>query len=226
MNRRTPFALLGAILLALAVPAGALAAGPAVTVRIEGKGKTLVVPTTVHAHSGFITKFGAPGGKCPDKTAQGALDVATHGHWSGTWNSQFNEYFINSILGEKPPGHDFWDIFVDNKPAQLGACDLNLHAGEQVLFADESGKVNPASLTAPHTAMVGKPFRVKLVGYNAKGAAKPLAGVLITGNGGIIPVKTDRQGNANVIAPSVGKVVLRAGPKGYVRTEAVVRISA
>jgi len=211
------------MLLTLAVPA--VAAGTAVTIRIEGRGKTLLLPTTVHTRFGSITKFGAPSGKCPASSGQGALDVGTRGRWVGTWNTQFNEYFITSILGEKPSGHDFWEIFADNKAAQVGACDLKLHAGEQLLFANESGKVNPASLSAPRRVVVGKRFKVKLVGYDAKGKAKPLSRVLITGDRGIVPVKTDRQGSANVIAPLLGNVVLRAAPKGYLRAEAVVHVT-
>lgn len=213
----------GATLLALLPASASAAAGPTITIRIEGVKKTLLVPTADHGESGFLTKFGAPGGKCPGASAQGALDVATHGHWVGSWNTQFNEYFISSILGEKPTGSDFWEIFVNNKAAQVGACDLKLHAGEQLLFADESGKLNPSSLTAPRSAVAGRSFRVKLVGYNAMGKSKPLAGVTITGTG-VKTVKTDRQGLATITDDHRGVLVLRASPKGDVRTESVVHV--
>jgi hypothetical protein len=201
---------------------GALAAGsgPAVTIRIEGSSKTLLLPTTVKTHSGWITRYGAPRGKCAAESAQGALDVATHGHWRGKWYSTYNEYFINSIRGEKPTGSDYWEIFLNNKPASAGACDLNLHRGDQLVFADTSGKEGTSTLTAPADVNTGSNFQVKLLGYSANGTSKPLAGVRITGGG----VKTNRHGVATIRDAGAGKLVLRASPRGYIRSEAVVYV--
>src|SRR5436309_13871482 len=100
MNRKTLIALLGAISLTVGASGAALAAGrgPAVTVRIEGSKKTRLLPTVVHTRRGWLTKYGAPRGKCPKRSAQGALNVATHGHWKGTWYASLHEYFITSIL--------------------------------------------------------------------------------------------------------------------------------
>jgi hypothetical protein len=213
---------------ALAAKSGAHkkpARGPAVTIRIEGIKKTLLLPTVVRAHGGFITRFGAPPKACPASTAQGALDVATHGKWAGKWEAQFNEYFITSILGEKPKGSDFWEIFVGNKSANLGACDLKLHPGEQLLFADESGSLNPSGVLAPRTAIKGKPFNAKVVGYTAGGKAVPLGGVLLTGNG-IKAVKTNSHGVATITDAHAGVLVLRAAPSKYLRSEAIVHLAA
>ncbi|MFL5823803.1 MAG: DUF4430 domain-containing protein [Solirubrobacteraceae bacterium] len=201
------------------------ASGPPVTIRIEGSSKTLLIPTRVRTHSGSITKYGAPKGKCPAHSAQGALDVATHGRWHGKWYDSYNEYFISSILGEKPPStSDFWDIFVNNKPSSVGACDVTLHRGDQLVFADTSGKEGVSALRAPHTAIAGRSFRVKLLGYSTKGQSTPLRGVRITGNG-ITPVRTNRSGVAHVLKQNPGVLVLRAAPEGYVRTEAVVHLA-
>jgi hypothetical protein len=227
MHRKYLLALLGAAAIAVALAGSALAssAGPTVTIRLEGLNKTLLLPTLVRGRSGFITKFGAPPGKCSGKTLQGALDVATHGHWRGTWNAQFNEYFIASILGEKPKGSNYWEIFVGNVAASFGACDLKLHAGEQFLFADENGNKDPSSLQAPRTAIAGTAFKVKLVGYNAKGKAHSLAHVRVTGNG-IKAATTNGHGIATITDQQAGVLVLRAGPAGFVRTEAIVHVAA
>jgi Domain of unknown function (DUF4430) len=208
---------------ALAAKQRTATSGPAVTIRIEGLRKTLVLPKQVRTRSGSITKYGAPNGKCPARSAQGALDVATHGHWKGTWSSQFSEYFITSILGENPSGHDFWEIFVNNKAASKGACDLKLKAGEQILFADTDGSHNASALHAPASHAVGSPFTVRLLGYSKTGS-KPLTGVRITGNG-ISPVKTNGHGVAKVTSRHRGNLVLRASPQGYIRTEAVVHVT-
>lgn len=207
---------------ALASPRGA--SSPA-TIRIEGLTKTLLLARHVQTGSGWITKYGAPKGKCPAHSVQGALDRATQGRWKGSWNTQFNEYFITSILGEKPSGHDFWEIFVNNKAATKGACDLKLQRGERLLFADEDGKQNPAAMKASARAADRTPFTVRLVGYSAHGNAKPLAGVKITGNG-IQAVRTNSSGAAKVTDKHLGRLVLRASPTGYIRSEAIVHVYA
>lgn len=226
MKRRILLAVCAAL---FAVPAVGLAsagggAGPKVTIRIEGTKKTLLLPSSVRGRSGYITRFGAPSHKCPGQTAQGALDVATHGDWKGTWYSSYNEYFITSILGETPSGHDYWGIFVNGRATTKGACDLRLRAGEQLVFAVTNGKQSPAELRAPSTALRGRKFTVKLVGYTSAGRAKPLGGISITGNG-IQATKTNGRGVATIIDKHSGVLVLRASPHGYIRTEALVSMA-
>lgn len=230
MRRRTWFATCLAL---LALPAGALAAatasgsgsGPAVTVRVEGAKKTLLLPKVVHTHRGWITKYGAPSGKCPDRSAQGALNVATHGHWRGKWYSSYNEYFVTTILGEKPAGSDYWTVFVNNKTSSLGACDIKLHRGQKLLFAVTNGGEFPSGLVAPKTATKGHTFSVKVLGYTAAGKSAPLAGVTVAGNR-ITSAKTNANGVARVHDNHTGVLVLRASPGGYIRTEAVVHVGS
>jgi len=210
-----------------AVTAQALAgtSGPAVGIRIEGSNKTLLLSRQAQGRSGSITKYGAPRGKCPGDSAQGALDVATHGNWTGTWYASYHEYLITSIDGEKPSGSNFWEIFVNNRAASKGACDIKLRRGQQLLFADTSGKQYPSALkvvgmfTGPSSAKV----LVKLLGYDAHGKSKPLAGVRITGNG-VQSAKTSARGEAKLTDNHPGRLVLRAAPKGYIRSEAVVHL--
>ncbi len=197
--------------------------GTVVTIRIEGANKTLKLASVIKSDTGSITKYGAPNGKCPGRSAQGALDAATGGRWKGTWYSQYNEYLITSILGEKPSGHNFWEIFVGHTAATKGACDLPLRGGEKLLFADTSGKDQPSALTAPSSAIARSAFTVKLVGYTSKGEASPLSGVRITGNG-ISSTKTNSHGVAKVTAQGAGKAVLKAAPTGYIRAESVVHV--
>jgi hypothetical protein len=222
---------LATCLAVLTLPVGVAAAttsgsgsGPAVTVRVEGAKKTLLLPAVVHVHRGWITKYGAPKGKCPARSAQGALNVATHGHWKGKWYSSFNEYFINTILGEKPTGTDYWTVFVNNKTSKVGACDIKLRRGQTLLFAVTNGGEFPSRLATPQTGVKGQPFKVKVLGYTSSGKSAPLAGVRVTGNG-ITPVKTNSQGVATVRDNHAGALVLRASPGGYIRTEAIVHVA-
>jgi hypothetical protein len=130
-------ALVSAAVVPSALGAGArvAATGPTVTVSIKTMTKTLLRPTAEHGEKGWITKGGAPKGKCSGNSAAGALDAATHGRWTATYYSKFSDVFIKSILGAKPPSkNDFWEILVNGKVASTGACEIKLRAGERLLF--------------------------------------------------------------------------------------------
>jgi hypothetical protein len=109
------------------------AVGPTVSVEVKSLTKTLLRPTAARGRTGWITKGGTPRGKCPASSAAGALDSATHGRWGGKYFSGIG-IFITSILGVKPPGRDFWGIYVNGRFASAGICALRLHAGERLLF--------------------------------------------------------------------------------------------
>jgi Domain of unknown function (DUF4430) len=107
---------------------------PIVTVSIKSLNRLLLRPTTEHGEQGSITKGGTPRGKCPGDTALGALDVATHGHWTGKYYSSVGGIFLTSILGVKPTGSDFWELIVNGKVSNKGACGVKLVRGERLLF--------------------------------------------------------------------------------------------
>jgi hypothetical protein len=136
MHRKTFVALVGAVVMALAAAGAALAAGsgPAVTWQVKSLTKTLLKPTTVHGEKGWITKGRTPKGKCSGNSAAGALDAATHGKWTGKYFSSLSDIEVTSIFGVKPPGSDFWELFVNGKPASTGVCEVKLHAGQKLLF--------------------------------------------------------------------------------------------
>jgi hypothetical protein len=233
MRRTIVFVLAGAAVVGGLVQGGALAArahgartgGVSVSIRIEGSKRTLVPSNLVRPGSGWITRYGAPRGKCPRQSVQGALNRTTNGQWKGRWYGQYKEYFITSILGEKPSGHNYWEIFVNNRAASQGACDLKLQRGEEILFADTNGKRYPSALKVIHRyvnqSSGGVTFLVKLIGYNAHGTSKPLAGVSITGHG-IQSATTNAHGQAKVADDHPGALLLRAAPKGYIRSETEV----
>jgi hypothetical protein len=226
-----------AVLLALSTPAAALAAGrPAVTVRVEGLKHTLLAPKLVRAHSGWITRFGAPKGACSANSGQGALDVATHHRWRGKWSTQFGpEYEVTSILGEthRFTSKYFWEIFVNNVAATTGACELKLHRGERLLFAavPQTGTEYPLGLRVLEKPVAGHPFHVHVVYFDAKGKPKPLEGATVTA-GGIsaepIPnsrtsATTNSQGVATLTENRPGLVEITARKPGYIRAAPAVR---
>ena len=136
MPRKTIASLVGALVIALLACSVALAAGsgPAVTVKIKSPSRILLKRTTVHGEKGWITKGGTPRGKCPGKSAAGALDAATHGKWKGKYYASLSNIFVTSILGVKPSGSSFWELVVNGKPSSKGICSVKLHPGERILF--------------------------------------------------------------------------------------------
>ncbi len=230
-------ASVAALVFALA-PIAASAAGSTapyaiakVTVRVEGKSRTLLPATAVETRSGYITKGGAPATACPATSAQGALDVATHGSWSGTWYSSYDEYLITKILGETESGTKYyWEIFVNNVATSAGGCEITLHGGEQLLFAAVSATgaaEYPLAVKLLSRPAPGKSFKVEVLGYNAKGKAKALAGAAVTLSKSTAAktVKTNASGVVRLTAPSSGKLTITATKAGFVRDETSVSLS-
>jgi len=221
MHRRSIIALggtLAALVLASSTAGAASPGGTTVTVRVEGKSKTLLAPTVIHTHTGWITRYGAPKGKCKATSAAGALDVATRHKWTGTWESSFGDYEITAILGEKHPfsSHSYWELFVDNASSNFGACGTKLHHGATVLFAavPDSGEF-PLALSAPKSARVGHSITIKVDYYNAKGTATPLAGAKVDGK------STNSKGTVTITPARAGTLTLKATKAGYIRSAAV-----
>ncbi|HEY3947115.1 MAG TPA: prenyltransferase/squalene oxidase repeat-containing protein [Solirubrobacteraceae bacterium] len=215
--------LVGALALGVVSTALAAASRPNVTIRIEGAKRTLVPGTTVRAPGrGWITKDGAPKGKCPADSAAGALKLATHGAWSGTWSSKYDDYLIRKILGDTESGaKSYWEILVNNVAASTGACQIKLRAGMRLLFAAMplTGTGYPLVIKAPRTATAGAPLKVAVDYVNAKGAAKPLAGAIVRTSGGVTAT-TNTNGIVTMRPKHRGKVTLRAHKAGYVRAAA------
>ena len=214
---------LGGALVVLAATASTAVAASTVTVRIEGKNKTLLAATPVTARTGAV-KIG--GHSCPAASGAGAVSRAVHGAWSGKWYSFGFEAF--KILGETDnfsTTHSYWELFVDNVASQSGICDVKLHRGEQILFAavPATGTEYPLGIKAPGTAKVGHTFNVTVVAYDAKGTAKPLAGatVSVAGHSG----NTNSHGTVPLTPSHAGTFTLTATSKGYIRAETQVRVS-
>ena len=202
--------------------AAAVAAGTTVSVRVEGLNRTLLPTTIVHTHAGPITKDGTPGSTCPATSAAGALNVATHGRWGGSYSSS-EGLSVTQILGETHTftSPNYWSFWVNNRYATSGICGEKLHAGEQLLFAAVSQKGNPFPivLSGPSHATAGRPFELKVMYYNARSKATPLAGAHVRGAGlnavsskqGIVSAERPAHRQAEVHGHQVGLHPRRAG---------------
>ena len=208
---RHRIALLGAITAAVAAPATA----SALTVRVEGKTKTLLRATRVHLRSGWVTQDGVKKGLCSARSAAGALDVATHHRWSGNFYASFSDYLVEGILGQKygTKSTSFWGFFVNGVFAQSGVCAYKPHVGDKILFAavstTDTQDYTLVVTRAPHTATAGHAFTVKVDYVDAKGKKVPLSGARVSGTD-FAAVTTAANGTARVTPIHTGTLTLGA----------------
>jgi hypothetical protein len=224
-TRLTCLLVAGLLLLIAAAPAAA--AGPAtVTVRVEGAADTLVPRTSVTTTTAPVNKDGVSGHDCTGTSVAGALEVATGGAWTGTWNASFG-YEVKGVKGETPAGSEFFALWVNGKSSQVGACGAELQQGDEVLFyvsrcdvgpapdfACTNPPVQPLSLAVPATANAGEPFGVRVVELADGGAQTPVAGATVSG--GDAPTTTGADGIAVVTLSASG--TLRATKAGRARS--------
>jgi hypothetical protein len=228
-----------AVALCCVFSASALAAGaPAqVTVRVEGLTETKLPTTAVTTTTNPVVKDGNSADSCPGTSALGALDLATAGNWSGPWEAKYNQYSIFTIEGEthefeeSASANYFWSFWLNDKEAELGACETELQPADRVLLfpacygtACPTPEPTPLEIEAPTTANVGEAASVTVKQYNAKGEASPAVGASVIGGGA--GATTDPQGHATLKFSGAGTYTLQvngavAGPPA-VRTETTV----
>lgn len=118
---------------------GASAKVSKVTVKVLGRppaAKTLLA-RTVTLSSRPVKK---DGGSCGGDTVAGALQVATKGSWSGTWDAEYNDYEVTKIAGlylpfkSKSKANWYWSLSVDGKEATAGVCEVKPSSGQTIVF--------------------------------------------------------------------------------------------
>ena len=209
---------------AFAAVAPERSSGPRVNVRIEGLSSTLLAGQTFTVPaSGSITQDGVNAGQCPANSAQGALNVSTHGRWKGSFDASYKEYFITSILGDTPNAkQDYFEIFVNHKAASAGACELKLKAGDQLLFAVVPDSGTPETPLGLSTKQTGAEITAKVVAYSAKGVASPLKGATL--KLGSSTVRTGANGTATLKVPSKSATLVATAPD-HIRDETPVNVA-
>ncbi len=101
------------------------AAMAGVTVRVEGQNRTLLPQTALTG----LSKVVRGGHRCAAASGAGALQAATHGNWSGTWSSKYNDFEVTKIKGETnnyATTKSYWEVLVNDVPASTGICNLKL----------------------------------------------------------------------------------------------------
>ncbi len=219
-------AALAASAVSLAVAPAALAGAtlPKVSVRVEGKSKTLLRSKLIKPNDKRVRHSGH---SCAGNTLLDPYNLATKGRWAGTWYPS-SGWLITKTLGETDSfittGHWF-ELFIDNRAASEGLCGLKITRGEHVLMAavPDSGTETPTGIAGPKTATAGVPFTVTVVLHNAKGKPHALKGATVTG--GAVKATTNAKGQARIETTHTGRLVLTASKKGEIRSETVVKVA-
>ena len=225
---RTALAALGLLAVAAiaATSAGAKAPASAVTVRVEGSSSTLLLPTSITLKAGNVNSDGVAGHTCSALTAAGALQLATHGNWKGTWSKSLHGYFISAVDGLALPatGAEYWAFWVNDAPASQGICGYKPKPGDAILFfPDCYGKKCPPNdgvlgVKAPATVTAGRPAIVTVTAYSdAAGKPSPKAGATVTAGGA--SAKTAAGGVAMITFTKPGHFWLRVSAPHTTRTE-------
>jgi hypothetical protein len=230
---RPAFAVLAALGATLALSAvGSSAAASAtkpITVRVEGTTRTLLPATAVTLSSAAVVKDGKSADSCAGTSAAGALEVATHGNWQGTWSASYKAYLVTGIEGQAFPstGAEYWAFWVNDTPASVGVCGYHPKPGDRILFfPDCYGKKCPKSagvlgVKAAAVATVGSPYAVAVTAYSeASGAPSKAAGATIAGGGA--SAKTAASGIAQLSFAHAGRFTLTVTKPNAVRAEASV----
>ena len=225
MRIRVSSAAAAAVVAATLVPGAATAAPVTVNVRIEGASSTIFEgPVTTDAKtidkgSGPHPCDGTNGGAnpTPGPTMTGALDDAALQHgftWDGTWFS-FGDFGIDRVGPDAKTSSQFWGYALNLVPSQVGGCQQQVHAGDDVLFAyDFFSKAHLLSLTGPASAAPGQPFTVHVVDGQTS-PATPVAGASVGG------ATTNASGDATVTLAAFGDSALKASKADSVRSNAL-----
>lgn len=194
-------ALILSLVASLSFAAGAPAKGVPVTVRVVGTGGKLLAERSLQAKTTTIptsrkaTCFGAGTGgtgkpvTLPGATALGALTEAVDTD-SGLRPLLVTDHFsfglaICGVGGEvvKAGSESSWYFKVNHRSQLVGADQVKLHAGDEVLWDLASSYPYPdeLALSAPAQATAGMPFSVRVWSYDEKGKRTPAAGVTVSG---------------------------------------------
>jgi len=213
---------------------GALAADPFdVSIRVEGKARTLVKERKVTLADAPIIKDGNPEHSCNGQAAIGALQAGTGGDWTGSWFEGLG-YTADEIKGVNP-SPAYFELWVNHKLSSTGLCDADLERGDDVLMFVQDCEYVPAlegcrSPVTPLGVRVAKIIKrntvrtIRIVDYAANGRTTPEPGATVFVNGKKLG-RTNRQGEIRVKGTKLGVATIYAKDTGHARSEtARVRI--
>jgi hypothetical protein len=222
MNTRNGTLAVLAVAAACAAPATAAAAQTTVTVRIEGKSKTIfegpVTPATQTVDGGDGKGpqkcDGTNGGAnpTPGPTPTGVMDTAIRGagrSWGGSFSMSFDDFLVNRIGPDSSTSSQFWGVAVQGKSLEVGGCQAIVTPGQEVLWAFDSFGKKLLRASGPKQVRAGKVASVTVMDTE-KG--QPVTGATIGG------VKTNAAGIAKLRFKHAGTRRLKATAPKSIRS--------
>jgi hypothetical protein len=115
---------------------------------------------------------------------------------------------VCGIGGSVASGSSFWDVKQNHVESQVGADQILLKPGDELLWylAPSFPAPPELALTAPGRARPGEPFTVHVQEFGVDGSGAPIAGAAISGT----TATTDGSGSAQVTVDNPGQVTLTA----------------
>jgi hypothetical protein len=246
----------------LALTSAAEAAPATVNVRIEGSAETLfegpvsVTPHGVKATSDTVERscdginsldpWNTSPEPTPTSSAVDAMSLIGE-TFDGQWYPGFDDYFIKRFGPDAEKGGKSWGIVVNNVFTNVGGCQYQLDAGDEVLMAFNAFEFRPILALFPAgytggsrpltaTATLGQPFEVEVDSYEDDAEDTPPAQPERAGSSGfegadVSPVttnpgngfeKVDIEDPATVETDSHGKASITFNTPGWHRIKATV----
>ncbi|CUA74630.1 hypothetical protein RSOLAG22IIIB_05638 [Rhizoctonia solani] len=201
--------------------------GTSVNVRIEGATSTIFEGTVITKGRDVKTPSGgshhcdgtnngqnpAPGPTCTSALA----DVADLSgiKWDGTWDANFDDFFVTRIGGSTQTSSQFWGLLLNWQFTPVGGCQQQVAAGDTILWAfDAFSKTYFLKLDGPSTAKVGVPIQVLVIDGSS---GDKISGATIAG----YPSSSDNDGNLSLTFTSAGKKKLKAQRPDSLRSNAL-----
>jgi hypothetical protein len=246
----------------LALTSVAEAAPTTVNVRVEGATETLfegpvsVTPHGVKATSDTVERpcdginsldpWNTSPEPTPTSSAVDAMSLIGE-TFDGQWYPGFDDYFIKRFGPDAEKGGKSWGIVVNNVFTNVGGCQYQLDAGDEVLMAFNAFEFRPILALFPAgysggsrpltaTATLGQPFEVEVDSYEDDAEDTPPAHPERAGSSAfagvdVSPVttnpvngfeKVDVEDPATVDTDSHGKASITFNTSGWHRIKATV----
>ncbi len=230
MSQIRRFAAAAATTAALVAAAPAPAAPVSLNVRVEGSSQTLYEgPVTTDAK--MLTKDGSGAHPCDGTngganasagpTLTSAMDdgsIAGGFTWDATWDGGYQDFFISRIGPDTNTGapdyQPYWGYFDNWVASQVGGCQQEVAAGDDVLFAYADYGQPLLQLTAPARAATGESFQVTVQANDGNGTRTPALAASVAG------ASTDSSGHATVSFADAGNHTFKATRSDAIRSNA------
>jgi hypothetical protein len=225
------------------------AAPTQVNVRIEGRTKTLFEGPILTEGHGIEASSDAQERSCnginpndpenvtpgPTATAASVDAMSLIGEtFDGRWYPGYDDYFITRLGPDTEAEGMSWGVLVNNAYTRVGGCQLELSAGDEVLWVYNAFQSRPLLALLPAavgytsgerpltaTAELGKPFEVEVLDYTNHAEAGPPATPERTGSSpyegaDVSPVQTSAGGLEEIEAKSPETVETNAEGKASI----------